>query len=358
MNKIVPRQLYFFLACIAPVGKLIFFPTFLAHYSGNDLLFPAAANFLLQAGLIFLVLLLSRHNKTLYDLLSFTFGKIAAKILVCIFSLFLFYAAFLPILEQKLFVQSIFYDTLPSIIAFSSFFLFSAYLCAKPVLCLGRMWDILAPLSIVGIVGILIFSFPSADFGALAPVGAKGFEGFLSGTAYTMSWFYDSAIVLMLMGRFEYKKGMAWKSLVCYLVGAAAILLFLAVFYGVYSDIAVRQIFAFAKIGKYTSAVTVLGRIDYLFIFSITLVMAFYCALPLQLGVSCLVQTFGQEKWKPALFSVAINFVILILSVTFDYLFGAIYEAIGKTVFWIFPIFCILIPLLSLLLRRKSRGKV
>ena len=269
MAKISARQLFFFLACVAPVGKIILMPSALVQAANNDLLFPAAANFLLQAGVIFLVMLLSRSNQTFYQLLANTFGKIAAKIISVALTLFLLYCALLPILEQKLFVQSIFYDTLPSLIAFAPFFIFSAYLCAKQLSSLGRVWDIIAPISIVGFFGIIVLAVGNADFGALMPVGAGGGKAFLRGTAYTMLWFYDSLLVLMLMGRFEYKKGMAWKAAVFYLVGAAAVLFFLAVFYGIFSDIAIRQIFAFAKISRYFSAITVLGRIDYIFIYAL-----------------------------------------------------------------------------------------
>lgn len=358
MDKIASRQLYFFLACIAPLGKLVLLPTQLAYYAGNDLLIPAAINFVLQAVMVYLILLLARSNRTFYGLLENTFGKITAKILICIFSLFLFYCSLLPIFEQKLFVQSVFYDTLPSTVAFSAFFLFSAYLCAKPLTSLGRTWDILAPLAIAGMVGIIGFALPNADFGALMPAGSSGAKGIFGGMAYTMSWFYDSALLLMLTGKFEYKKGMAWKGLLFYLAGAAVIMFFLAVFYGVYSDIAVRQIFGFAKIGKYYSGVTVLGRIDYLFIFLITLGMAFYCALPVQMGVACLLQAFGSGKFKPMLFSAGANLVILILSVVLEYQFGAINDTIGKTLFWLFPVFCMLVPLFALLLRRTPREKI
>lgn len=357
MNKIAPRQLYFFLACIAPLGKLVLLPTQLAHYSANDLLFPAAINFLLQAGIVFLIMLLARSNKTFYDLLVNTFGKIVGKILICIFAVFLFFISFLPILEQKLFVQSVFYDTLPSVVAFSSFFLFSAYLCAKPASVLGRTWDILGPLAIAGMAGILVFALPVTDFGALAPAGVTGAKSIFFSTAYTLNRFYDSAILLLLVGRFEYKKGMAWKSVVFYLIGAAAILFFLAVFYGVYEGLAVRQIFSFSKIGKYNSGVTVLGRIDYLFVFALTLGMAFYCALPVQLGVSCLVDTFGANKFKPALFSVGINLVIFILSILLDYQFAAINTAVNEKLWFLPPVFCVLVPILALLLRRKPRER-
>ncbi len=65
MAKISSRQLYFLLACIMPVGKLILMPTHLVYEAKNDLLIPAAVNILIQAGMIFLVMLLSRSNKQL-----------------------------------------------------------------------------------------------------------------------------------------------------------------------------------------------------------------------------------------------------------------------------------------------------
>ena len=187
MNKISARQLYFFLACIAPVGKLVLMPTQLVLFSKNDLLFPALANFALQAGIIFLIMLLSRSNKTVFELLRYTFGKIGAAILSLVLALFFLYAAFCPMLEQKLFVQGVFYDTLPSLVAFAPFFIFSAYLCAKPIFALGRIWDFLAPVAIIGFAGLMIFSIGQADYGALLPVGAGGGKGFFEGLAYTLS---------------------------------------------------------------------------------------------------------------------------------------------------------------------------
>lgn len=359
MTKISSRQLFFFLAAVAPVGKLIYLPTHLAELSANDLLFPAAVNFLLQAGAVFLILLLSKSNKTLYELLSYTFGKIAAKILVTVFSLFLFYAAMIPLMEQKFFVHFAFYDTLPTVFAFAPFFLLSIYLCAKPLEHAGRIWDILAPVAVVGFTGIMIFSFAEADFSALAPVGASGANGFFRGTAFTMSWFYDSAILLLLMGKFEYKKGMAWKGALCYLAGAAAVLFFLAVFYGIFSDIAIRQIFAFAKISKYFAGIPILGRIDYIFIYAVALVMAFYCILPLHAGVDTLTHAFVKQKTRlfSALCSIAVNGVLFFFTLLLNFNFRSFSQTVTQTVFWLFPLFCLLLPALALLLRRSPREK-
>ena len=356
--KIKQRQLFFFLACIAPVGKLILLPSDLVFRAKNDLIFPALVNLLLQAAVIFLVLLLCKREKSLYSLLEESVGRIAATVLVILLSLFLLYAAIQPLNEQKLMVQSVFYDTLPSLVLFSPFFLFAAYLCSKPLFCLGRVWDILGPIAIVSFIGIIVFAIGGADFKALQPVGAAGAKGFLNGTAFTMSWFFDSVLLLTMIGKFRYQKGMAWKGALSYLAGGAAILLFLATFYGIFSDIASRQLFAFAKISKYFSGITVLGRIDYLFLFMLTLVMVFYCVLPVRAGVEFLGHAYGEGRYRTTLYSIGINAVLLTLSILLDFWFGAVNTAISETLFWIFPAFCILLPLTALLLRRKPREKI
>lgn len=357
MNKISTRQLCFFLAAIAPVGKIILLPTHLAHYAGNDLLFPAAMNFLLQAGIIFLVLLLAKRNLSLHDLIAQKLGRVAAKIVLTVFSLFFFFAALQPLVEQKLFVQSVFYDTLPSIVAFSSFFVFAAYLCAKPLSSFGRTWDILAPLAIAAFAGLLLFSVKAADFGALAPAFGAGAKGVFKGFAYNMSWFLDSAIVLSFLGKIDYKKGLPWKGLICYLAGAGAVLFLLAIFYGVFQDTAVNQQFAFTKISRYFSGLETLGRVDYLFIFALALVMAFYAILPLQAGIDFLQQSYGRadNRILPAILSIAINAIMLILTVVFDYRYISLNETISVKLFWIFPVFCVLLPALALLLLIRRR---
>lgn len=356
MDKISQRQLFFFLACVAPVGKLVLLPAQLVYASANDLLFPAAANYLLQAGAIALVMLAARSERTLPELLENTFGKIAGSAVMVCLSFFYFYAAFFPLIEQKLFVQGVFYDTLPSLLVFSPFFVLSAYLCAKPASAIGRISDMAAPVSVVAFAGLLVLSVPSADFSALNPVGAAGADGFLRGTAWSMSWFFDSALLLALIGKFRYRKGMVWKAPLCYLAGGAAVIAFLAVFYGVFSDIALRQTFAFAKIAKYFSAISVLGRIDYVFICLLSLVMVFYTALPLQAGTQALRAAF-RDKGSPAIYAAAVNAVFFALAVLLNDRFLAVQETITKALFWIFPLFSCLLPAAALLLRRTPREK-
>lgn len=354
MHKISTRQIYFFLAAIAPVGKIMLMPTQLAFFSKNDLLFPAVMNYFLQAGAVFLALLFASKNRTFYDALADTVGKAAAKIIVCLLALFFLYASILPLLEQKLYVQKTLYDTLPSPVTFFPFFLLSAYLCAKPIASLGRLWDILLPVSVVGYAGIMALSVSNADFGALMPVGISGAEGIFGGFAYSLSWFFDSALILALAGKFEYRKGMAWKGMLFYLAGGTAIVFFLAVFYGVYSDIALQQTFAFSEISKYFSGITVLGRIDYFFSFALVFVILFYGSLPLHAGVECVCNAFGDKRCLRIVLSVAVNVGLLVCVYLLNFKLYVTLQTVTKMLFWIFPVFCVLLPALCLLLKRRK----
>ena len=357
MNKISTRQLLFFLAAIAPVGKIILLPANLVHYARNDLLFPAAMNFFLQACVVFLVLLLAKSNKSFYQLIADKLGEVAAKIILSIFALFFFFAAILPLLEQKLCVHSVFFDTLPTNIVASCFYLFSAYICAKPLASFGRTWDILAPLSVAAFAGIFIFSLKATDLGALSPALQSGGKGIFEGFLYSMSWFLDSAILLALLGKIDYKKGLPWKGLLCYLAGAIAVLVFLAIFYGIFQETAVNQQYAFAKISRYFSGVESLGRIDYLFIFGLSLVMAFYVALPLQAGIDFIRQAFGsrERRFLPEILSVVVNAVMFALTYLLDYRYRSLNDIVCVKLFWIFPVFCLLLPALALLLKIRRR---
>lgn len=347
--KLSSRQILFFLTAIAPLGKMVLLPALLASVAKNDLLFPVLAQILVQAALVFCVLLLSRRERTLYQLIENTAGGVFAKIFIIIFSAFLLFASFLPIVEQKIMVRSIFYDTIPAYLVFTPFFLFSAYLACRPLSALGRMWDILAPLSVIGLAGILLLAAGSTDFGALAPVGATGVQGFVSGTALTCSWFYDAALLLPLIGRFRYTKGLAWKGALCYLAGGGVLLLFLAVFYGVFGEIAVIQSLGFARISGFFSAMTVLGRIDYVFIYALAFVMTFYVILPVQEAVGCISESFSSPKALAPLLSAGCNLALPAAIYGFHFRTSAIVSVMTKSLFWIFPVFTVAIPVLLLI---------
>ena len=163
-------------------------------------------------------------------------------------------------------------------------------------------------------------------------------------------------LLLPLLGRFDYKKGLAAKGAAAYLAGGAVLLAFLATFYGVFGDIAVIQVFAFAKMSHFFAGLTVLGRIDYLFIFSLAFVMIFYAAMPIQgavqLAADCLPQS---GKWLPALLSCAVNAAMLALLYAFNFYSDRIIDLFTGRLFFLIPAAGAASALLVLLLGRRRR---
>lgn len=163
----------------------------------------------------------------------------------------------------------------------------------------------------------------------------------------------------MLIGRFPYTRGLAWKGTLCYLAGGGILLFLLATFYGVFAEIAVIQAHAFARMSGFFSGMTVLGRIDYLFIFAVAFVMTFYVILPMQGAVGTVTEAFGGKKALAPLLSAGVNLIMLILVYLFHFHTSQVIRTITGTLFWVFPAFTVLLPLLLLLVfGRRPHEKI
>ena len=171
MDKIKIRQICFILACMLPLTKTIIYPTTLVYDVGHDLLWSAAINLVAESLIILSVMLLSKKtDKTLFELVENTFGNVGARIVYGLFAVFFIVAAALPIMEQKSFVLTVFYENVPSFISFAPFFALSLFASIKGIKSIGRMADVLMPIFVVSFAAIIVFSLPEAEFGELLPV--------------------------------------------------------------------------------------------------------------------------------------------------------------------------------------------
>lgn len=350
------RQLCFFAAFLVPVGKLLTLPSILAYYSKGDLLFPALAHYLFQAAILAVILFIaSRTEKSFFELLSDTIGNAGARIVYVVLSLYLVFSALIPLLDIEQFVYTTFFDTAPSLYAFAPFFVLSGFICTKNMKAFGRSADISMPLFLLSFIGLMIMSVGQADFSNLLPFFGASFGSNATGFIRTFAQFSDSLLFLLLIGPYRYKKGDGKKVMLSYGAGALFVLFFLAVFYGIFSSIATKQEFAFVKTAQYFQALSVVGRFDLILIYLMTVVLLFYYSFILQLSVDCFAKAIDTEKkvW----ISAVLNILLFLYAVYFNRYYQRIYYLILRRLFWIFPVFAYLLPLLSLLLKRRSDKK-
>lgn len=177
------------------------------------------------------MLLSKKTDKTLFELVENTFGNVGARIVYGLFAVFFIVAAALPIMEQKSFVLTVFYENVPSFISFAPFFALSLFASIKGIKSIGRMADVLMPIFVVSFAAIIVFSLPEAEFGELLPVLSATPPSKLFHSSYTsLSWYTDCVFLLFFMGHYRYEKGSTLKVMISYGVGAVLTLVFLAVF--------------------------------------------------------------------------------------------------------------------------------
>ncbi len=351
------RQLCFLLAFFCPVNKLILMPSALARAAGNDLLISAGIVYVLQFLAVFaLLFVMQKTDCTLFELIQNKFGAIAARIVIITLGVYLLFSAVLPVAEHRLYVQDVMYDTLPSFLIFIPFFLFAVYASGKGLRCLGRSADVGMPLFLLSFPVLLFMAFASADFTSILPVGGTSAVEIFDGAKSILGWFTEPAWLLLLLGNVKVEKKFLLKTSLSYALGGVAVLLFLAIFYGIFSTVAVNEPFAIAKIARYYNALKTLGRVDYLFLYLLSLVQLFALVAPLQLATHAIAK--GCNYDNPPLFSLVVGGALFAVIYFTANAFPTLERTINGVLFPVFLLFSTLIPLLCLffLMGRQKQG--
>lgn len=352
--KISVRQICFILLCYNAVSKMLLYPTVLSHYCGRDLLFAALIDFAVQAVVVWAVsFLCSRTDKTFFQLLEGTFGNIFARIIYGLFALFFIAATIVPLCEQKLYVHTIFYDTVPPLLIFLPFFFFSIYAAGKKFTNIGRSADVCMPIFVLSMIFVFSMSVLEIKWNSFMPVLKTPVKDLFGGALGTVFRFAEPCYVLMFMGHFKYKKGDAAKMTFSYIGGALIVLLFLFTFYGIYGDIAQSRQFAVSKISLFFPAIDTIGRIDFIALYILEIVMLFALVLNIQLALHCVMKCTGYQN--RAVLSLAVNAALIILLLVFDHGFNNLHTFYAKWMWIAFAVFANAIPVLAWTLRRKER---
>lgn len=353
--KVYARQIAFIGAFLLPASKLLEVPSLLAKYAKGDLLFPAILHYLLQSLVLLAVLFVaSRSEKSIWERLESALGK-GVYFLCFLYALYFLFAAVLPVLDMEKFVYAAFFDTAPTTFSFAFFFFFSAYACAKGLQSVSRCADLCLFLFPLPFLALICISFSTADFSTLLPLFGTDFTEVSRAFLRTTPHFSDTVLLLPLLVHLKYQRGDGVKILSGYGVGALFSLLFFAVFFGIYSSIAPREHYAFSKIGQYFPALSVLGRVDLLFVYLLSVVLLFFTALPLQYSIHFISFLFPKQKktYLSAVFNLFLFFGVLFLNKYYD----TFYRIISGSLFFVFMFIADMVPPFLFFLQKTPKNK-
>lgn len=350
------RQISFFAAFFLPVAKMLEAPARLSKYAAGDLLAPAILHFLLQGAMIWaLASLLSKLDKPLLGALAERLGEWTAKIFCFLYAAYFLFYALLPLLDLEKFVYAAFYDTAPTNFTFAPFFLLCGYFCLKGLKAVGRAADLSIFLFLFPFAALILMSVGQTDFTAVLPIFGEPVSKIGNAFLKSAPHFSDSALLLPLFCAYQPKKGDVKKITLSYFGGALSVLLFLTVFFGLYTSLAPREHYAFIKIAQFFPALNVLGRIDLLFVYLLTVLLFFNACLPVAYSIELF--SAGIDSNKRVLPSAIVNVGLFFFVLYCNRFYNAFY-AFYERAFPVFWTFSIVIPvLLFLILPRKKQRK-
>lgn len=353
--QVCGRQLCFFAAFFLPITKMLEAPALLSKYAAGDILVPALAHYFLQAGVLAaLLFLVSKLDKPLLRAIADGFGQWTAKIFCFAYAAYFLFSALLPLLDLEKFVYAAFYDTAPTTFSFAPFFLLSGFFCVKGLKTLARSADLSAFLFLLPFLALMVMSVGQTDFTAVLPIFGEPFKGvgraFLSSSPH----FSDAALFLPFLCGYKYEKGDGKKILPSYLLGGLFVGFFLVVFWGLYTSLAPREHYAFIKVAQYFPALNVVGRVDLLLCYLLTVLLLFNACLPVLFSIEFF--SAGIDSSKRVLPSFIINLALFFFVFYCNKYYNAIYSFF-ENAFLVFWIFSVLLPLCCLLLLLKNRKK-
>ena len=354
-REINARQIAFAAAFLLPAGKLLEVPSILARHAGGDLLLPAVLHFLIQALVILAVLYAASKSKSpLIERIKSALGKMIYP-LYTLYALYFFLSAVLPLLDAEKFIYATYFDTAPTLFSFGVFFLFSAFVCTKGIKAIGRCGDLCLFLFLIPFLALSFMALSETNFSHLLPFFGTKLSKSLIAFSRTTPHFSDGVLLLPLIANLRYEEKDGAKIMSGYGCGALLTLFFLAVFYALFGSLAGREHYAFTKIGQYFPALSVVGRIDLLFVYFLSVVLLFYTCLPLQYVTYSICGLCKTER--KTLTAALLNFALLIFVLFLNRHYNAIYSLISGKLAPLFWLFADLLPLFTLLLPKNPKNR-
>lgn len=308
------RQICLFIIAFLPITKFFTLPSIIAKSANEDLWLSALISLIFDlVSVIVLAFVCHKAQANIFTILENCFGKKVSKVIIFLYFIFFMLKAVMPLNEQKDYVENTLYILMPTLLYFLPFFFAGFYLSMKKLRVIGRISDVLWIITLIGFFVLLALSLSNADFLSILPIGANGTSKIINGTTSSFSWFGDAAYILFFIYQFECKKKDIKKIILSFIANAALVLIFLIVFYSVFTSIAPRQRFALTEISKYATDISNTGRLDYIGITLLLFSNIFALSLPLYFATYTLKYVFHFKKnWIAPLIVVSLHAVVIV----------------------------------------------
>jgi hypothetical protein len=188
----------------------------------------------------------------------------------------------------------------------------------------------------------------------LLPVLTQPAGDVAGASTFSIFRFSDSAFLLMFMGHYRYRRGDSAKITLSYAAGGLIVIIFMAMFYAIYGELAPEQPYVIGKISIFFTAINLIGKIDLIAVYAFDIVLLFALVLNVQMCAYCL--SYVCKSGALWAYSLAINAVLIACCFIFNNNFVALNKIMYQWLWIATLLFAYVAPLSAWLLKRKKKG--
>lgn len=221
---------------IALAVKMFMLPALMLRIIGKDsffvLIFWITVEFL---NLTFLLLTARRNpDKTMYDILTDAFGKVAARIIVALFSLFVVLKGVLVMSEIKLFFSVTMYDEINWNIMVIPLLALMCAFGVRSLRALGRTAQLIVPIVLISTLVLAGLLIGDMQCHKLLPFLEHGLKPLGEGIITFPMWFGDITFLLIFLGNIKITKGFMWATYLSKFLAAVLVMVFSTTLFAAY----------------------------------------------------------------------------------------------------------------------------
>lgn len=266
MTELTTRQFIIISLFLVTTSKLMTMPISIFITAKNDAISSVLFGAVIELMLILLIcLVISRNpNTSLFTLLKNRLGKVLGYFVIFVLYCFVITKFIFVLIEIFTFFKDYLYDDFSPIIYTLSTFFVVGYISYKGCRTLGRTFEILFPIIVIGLVIALVSNFDFVSFGAMMPYFDEGILPSLRGVGENLFYFGNALPLLFFVGKVRINSHFVTKTTLANVGLFAFILLFCFAFYDIFGYSTILSTFAISDYTQYDPYILDLQRLNWL----------------------------------------------------------------------------------------------
>ncbi len=361
-KEIDSSQLSVFVFMAVMALKIFLAPGLLIKYSGRDGWISMLIFVVIELVILLMILFIIKLNpdKNLYEVLKFGLGKIGAKIVLIIVSVFFGVKLIIMLGELKLFFNTSILKSINFVVCLIVLLFMLAVFTGKGLRPVGRMAQIFFPFVLIALVVLFLLTVGNLEIVGLTPVIVDKDEIFGTLAKFPI-WFGDVAVLLVFTGRVKQKKKFILSSMISALISSVAVMYFAIVLFATYGDypVIIDYGHTISNMVVYSSGSYLFGRFD-IPIFCVWMISIFVQIIITFYAISSFLGTIV-GKGSDGLWGIIVAVVLFVLC---EFVFdtkSSLFELGTGMATWLCLVVEIILPvimlIISLLERRKKNNE-